>query len=96
MFTVHYVSFTFVTFISSLDGSDTTSHTNTIELYGPTKETQLYPMSQTDETRSYGTNDKYIDDDYSDDYKSYEVRMDAFVLLVLFWSFILSLFLPRF
>ncbi|XP_060601091.1 synaptogenesis protein syg-2-like isoform X3 [Ruditapes philippinarum] len=53
------------------NGSDTTSHTNTIELYGPNKETQLYPMTPSDESRSYGTYDKN-DDDFSDDYKSYE------------------------
>ena len=55
------------------DGSDTTSHTNTIELYGPTKETHLYPAAHSDEARSYGTSDRYQEDDYSDDYKSYEV-----------------------
>lgn len=59
-----------------LDGSDTTSHTNTIELYGPNKETQLYPMTPSDESRSYGTYDKN-DDDFSDDYKSYEVRIQS-------------------
>ncbi|KAL4229150.1 Immunoglobulin C1-set domain [Mactra antiquata] len=53
------------------NGSDTTSHTNTIELYGPNKEVQLYPMTPSDESRSYGTYDKN-DDDFSDDYKSYE------------------------
>ncbi|XP_053408375.1 nephrin-like isoform X2 [Mercenaria mercenaria] len=53
------------------NGSDTTSHTNTIELYGPNKETQLYPMTPSDESRSYGTYDKN-EDDFSDDYKSYE------------------------
>lgn len=54
-----------------MESSDTTSHTNTIELYGPNKETQLYPMTPSDESRSYGTYDKN-DDDFSDDYKSYE------------------------
>ncbi|WAR05395.1 NPHN-like protein [Mya arenaria] len=54
------------------NGSDTTSHSNTIELYGPTKETHLYPATASDEARSYGTNDRYNEDDYSDDYKSYE------------------------
>lgn len=54
-----------------MESSDTTSHTNTIELYGPTKETQLYPMTPSDESRSYGTYDKN-EDDFSDDYKSYE------------------------
>ncbi|XP_052273577.1 nephrin-like isoform X3 [Dreissena polymorpha] len=57
---------------SDVNNSDTTSNTNTMELYGPTKETQLYPIHPTDESRSYGTNDKYTEDDYSDDYKSYE------------------------
>ena len=57
-----------------LDGSDTTSHTNTIELYGPSKETALYPMASSDGDRSYGTYDKN-DDDFSDDYKSYEVSI---------------------
>ena len=58
------------------DGSDTTSHTNTIELYGPNKETALYPMTPSDGDRSYGTYDKN-EDDFSDDYKSYEVSMVA-------------------
>ncbi|KAL3885782.1 hypothetical protein ACJMK2_025820 [Sinanodonta woodiana] len=53
------------------NGSDTTSHTNTIELYGPSKETALYPMTPSDESRSYGTYDKNMED-FSDDYKSYE------------------------
>ena len=59
-------------FSLALDGSDTTSHTNTIELYGPTKETALYPMTPSEVDRSYGTYDKN-EDDFSDDYKSYEV-----------------------
>ena len=59
------------------DGSDTTSHTNTIELYGPSKETALYPMTPSDGDRSYGTYDKN-DDDFSDDYKSYEVSIGQF------------------
>ncbi|KAL8598029.1 hypothetical protein ACOMHN_062627 [Nucella lapillus] len=50
------------------NGSDTTSHTNTFELYGPTKaETALYPVAASDDTRSYGTYDKSMDD-LSDDY----------------------------
>ncbi|XP_052804572.1 LOW QUALITY PROTEIN: nephrin-like [Mya arenaria] len=59
------------------NGSDTTSHSNTIELYGPTKETHLYPATASDEARSYGTNDRYNEDDYSDDYKSYELQRVA-------------------
>ena len=65
-------------FLLFLDGSDTTSHTNTIELYGPNKETALYPMTPSDGDRSYGTYDKN-EDDFSDDYKSYEVSMVACV-----------------
>ncbi|XP_076438508.1 nephrin-like [Babylonia areolata] len=50
------------------NGSDTTSHTNTFELYGPTKaETALYPVAASDDTRSYGTYDKSMDD-FSDEY----------------------------
>ena len=51
--------------------SDTTSHTNTIELYGPNKETVLYPMTPSDDTRSYGTYEKNMDG-FSDDYSNYE------------------------
>jgi len=71
------------------DGSDTTSHTNTIELYGPTKETHLYPAAHSDEARSYGTSDRYQEDDYSDDYKSYEVGTRWHVP-VWFWSLTLG------
>ncbi|KAK7487589.1 hypothetical protein BaRGS_00021139 [Batillaria attramentaria] len=55
------------------NGSDTTSHTNTFELYGPTKaEAALYPVAASDDTRSYGTYDKSMDD-FSDDYnREYE------------------------
>ncbi|OWF40059.1 Nephrin [Mizuhopecten yessoensis] len=53
------------------NNSDTTSHTNTIELYGPTKETALYPMTPSDDSRSYGTYEKNMDD-FSDDYKNFE------------------------
>lgn len=58
------------------DGSDTTSHTNTFELYGPTKaETALYPVAASDDNRSYGTYDKSMDE-FSDDYnREYEVEL---------------------
>ncbi|XP_069115505.1 nephrin-like isoform X5 [Argopecten irradians] len=55
------------------NNSDTTSHTNTIELYGPTKETALYPITPSDDSRSYGTYEKNMDD-FSDDYKNFEGR----------------------
>ncbi|KAJ8316448.1 hypothetical protein KUTeg_006462 [Tegillarca granosa] len=51
--------------------SDTTSHTNTIELYGPSKETALYPLPNHDDNPSYGTYEKNMDD-LSDDYRNYE------------------------
>ncbi|XP_064595394.1 nephrin-like isoform X2 [Liolophura sinensis] len=55
------------------NGSDSTSQTNTIELYGPSKETALYPMSPSEvDSRSYTSYDKTIDD-FSDDLnKSYD------------------------
>lgn len=55
------------------NGSDTTSHTNTFELYGPTKaDAALYPVAASDDNRSYGTYDKSMDD-FSDDYnREYE------------------------
>ncbi|XP_067679249.1 nephrin-like isoform X2 [Haliotis asinina] len=55
------------------NGSDTTSHTNTFELYGHTKgDGGVYPMSASEDGRSYGTYDKSMDD-FSDDYsKDYE------------------------
>ena len=73
------------------DGSDTTSHTNTFELYGPTKaDTALYPVAASDDTRSYGTYDKSMDD-FSDEYnRDYEVgclRQALFgVVLGFFWG----------
>ncbi|XP_063441926.1 synaptogenesis protein syg-2-like [Mytilus trossulus] len=51
--------------------SDTTSHTNTIELYGPNKEANMYPMTPSDDGRSYGTYEKNMDG-FSDDYSNYE------------------------
>ncbi|CAG2252900.1 unnamed protein product [Mytilus edulis] len=51
--------------------SDTTSHTNTIELYGPNKEASMYPMTPSDDGRSYGTYEKNMDG-FSDDYSNYE------------------------
>ena len=56
--------------------SDTTSHTNTIELYGPQKEGQLYQRTPSDESHSYGTYEKNMDD-FSDDYKNFEVPITA-------------------
>ncbi|KAK7106268.1 nephrin-like isoform X2 [Littorina saxatilis] len=55
------------------NGSDTTSHTNTFELYGTNKaEAAMYPVAASDDTRSYGTYDKSMDD-FSDDYnREYE------------------------
>ncbi|KAL8624534.1 hypothetical protein ACOMHN_005836 [Nucella lapillus] len=51
-------------------GSETTSHTNTFELYGPTKPeaAQLFPVTMSEDMRSYGTYDKSMEDDISDDY----------------------------
>ncbi|KAJ8316232.1 hypothetical protein KUTeg_006246 [Tegillarca granosa] len=54
---------------------DTTSHTNTIELYGPSKETALYPLPNHDDNPSYGTYEKNMDD-LSDDYRNYEQHSD--------------------
>ncbi|KAK3106873.1 hypothetical protein FSP39_001753 [Pinctada imbricata] len=51
--------------------SDSTSHTNTIELYGPSKEAALYPMATSEDSRSYGTYEKNMDD-LSDDFRNYE------------------------
>ncbi|GFN86153.1 Down syndrome cell adhesion molecule, partial [Plakobranchus ocellatus] len=49
--------------------SDTTSHTNTFELYGSNNkgDNNMYPPPPSDDTRSYGTYDKSMDD-FSDDY----------------------------
>ena len=55
--------------------SDTTSHTNTFELYGSANkgDPNLYPPPPSDDTRSYGTYDKSMDD-FSDDYiRDYDV-----------------------
>ena len=48
----------------------------------------MYPVCVSDDTRSYGTYDKSMDDDLSDDYnKDYEVetwRFDLYIV-VLWW-----------
>lgn len=55
------------------NASDTTSHTNTFELYSSSKaETALYPVAASDDQRSYGTYDKNMDD-FSDEFnREYE------------------------
>lgn len=71
-----FFPFIFFLCFNAADGSDTTSHTNTFELYGPTKaDAALYPVAASDDNRSYGTYDKSMDD-FSDDYnREYEVGM---------------------
>ncbi|XP_036359051.1 nephrin-like isoform X2 [Octopus sinensis] len=54
------------------DGSDTTSHTNTFELFGSTKESHLYPMSPSEDARSYDTYDKSLDEFSDECSKNYE------------------------
>ncbi|GAB1610364.1 nephrin-like isoform X2 [Argonauta hians] len=54
------------------NGSDTTSHTNTFELFGSTKESHLYPMSPSEDARSYDTYDKSLDEFSDECSKNYE------------------------
>jgi len=69
-----------------IGNSDTTSHTNTIELYGPNKETALYPMTPSDDSRSYGTYEKNMDG-FSDDYSNYEVScIHCCILEIMYYS----------
>ncbi|KAK6173113.1 hypothetical protein SNE40_016632 [Patella caerulea] len=59
------------------DGSDTTSHTNTLELYGMNKiDNVTYPPSASDDVRSCGTCDKNIDDFYDDYPPNYDMGPD--------------------
>ncbi|XP_076457833.1 nephrin-like [Babylonia areolata] len=63
-----------------LENSTDRSHTNTFELYGPTKPeaVQLFPVAMSEDTRSYGTYDKSMEedlsDDYDNDYEEYSAR----------------------
>ncbi|GFR88536.1 down syndrome cell adhesion molecule [Elysia marginata] len=67
-----------------LEGSsDTTSHTNTFELYGSAKNADhnIYHPPPSDDTRSYGTYDKSMDD-FSDDYiRDYDRECETHVFL---------------
>ena len=67
-------------FSVSSGNSDTTSHTNTFELYGHNK-TDPNVGHGSDDTRSYGTYDKSMDD-FSDDYiREYEVCRNLLAFL---------------
>lgn len=68
------------------DGSDTTSHTNTFELFGSTKESHLYPMSPSEDARSYDTYDKSLDEFSDECSKNYEVSLS--IMSVAFNNFI--------
>ncbi|CAL1531983.1 unnamed protein product [Lymnaea stagnalis] len=61
--------------------SESTSHTNTFELYGPTSKSENSYPPPSDDTRSYGTYDKSMDD-FSDDYiRDYDRECETHVFL---------------